>query len=126
MPLYDYICSNCGHRFETKQGIKDGPLTNCPACATPNLERAITTPLMIIDTTPKTLGTLAERNKKNIGSYELDKLGREHKTKKKQTLKLSKGMSRSTTNKERPFWRDSDKPLNLNKIEDVGGYIENG
>lgn len=32
MPLYDYRCDHCGHRFEVRQGIKEDPLTVCPRC----------------------------------------------------------------------------------------------
>ena len=32
MPLYDYQCVHCGHRFEVRQGIKEDPLTVCPQC----------------------------------------------------------------------------------------------
>src|SRR5919201_1607715 len=32
VPLYDYICDHCGHRFEVRQGIKEDPLTVCPRC----------------------------------------------------------------------------------------------
>ena len=32
MPLYDYQCDQCGHRFEVRQGIKEDPLTECPQC----------------------------------------------------------------------------------------------
>ena len=32
MPLYDYQCDKCGHRFEVRQGIKEDPLTECPQC----------------------------------------------------------------------------------------------
>ena len=32
MPLYDYQCDRCGHRFEVRQGIKEDPLTTCPQC----------------------------------------------------------------------------------------------
>ena len=32
MPLYDYRCDQCGHRFEVRQGIKEDPLTECPQC----------------------------------------------------------------------------------------------
>lgn len=35
MPTYEYICSKCGHTFETMQSIKAEPLTVCPkeSCA---------------------------------------------------------------------------------------------
>jgi putative FmdB family regulatory protein len=32
VPLYDYQCDHCGHRFEVRQGIKEDPLTVCPQC----------------------------------------------------------------------------------------------
>jgi len=30
MPTYEYICSKCGHTFETTQSIKAKPLEICP------------------------------------------------------------------------------------------------
>ncbi|HLT18073.1 MAG TPA: FmdB family zinc ribbon protein [Thermomicrobiales bacterium] len=32
MPLYDYACEECGHRFEVRQSFSDDPLTVCPEC----------------------------------------------------------------------------------------------
>jgi len=32
MPTYDYVCSECGHRFERRQAISAEPLTECPSC----------------------------------------------------------------------------------------------
>jgi putative FmdB family regulatory protein len=32
MPTYEYECSECGHRFELFQNIKDQPLKTCPKC----------------------------------------------------------------------------------------------
>jgi putative FmdB family regulatory protein len=32
MPLYEYLCENCGHRFEVIQKFSDAPLTECPKC----------------------------------------------------------------------------------------------
>ncbi len=33
MPNYDYLCRNCGHRFEAFQKISDIPLSKCPKCS---------------------------------------------------------------------------------------------
>ncbi len=35
MPLYDYQCDTCGHRFEVRQGIREDALTSCPQCGSP-------------------------------------------------------------------------------------------
>jgi putative FmdB family regulatory protein len=32
MPLYEYECDTCGHRFETIQRFSDPPLDRCPNC----------------------------------------------------------------------------------------------
>lgn len=32
MPLYEYECDACGHRFEVIQKFSDDPLTECPKC----------------------------------------------------------------------------------------------
>jgi putative FmdB family regulatory protein len=33
MPLYEYECDACGHRFEVIQKFSDAPIDKCPACA---------------------------------------------------------------------------------------------
>jgi putative FmdB family regulatory protein len=32
MPLYEYQCGACGHRFEAIQKFADAPLDTCPKC----------------------------------------------------------------------------------------------
>ena len=32
MPLYEYQCEPCGHRFERIQKFSDPPVESCPAC----------------------------------------------------------------------------------------------
>ncbi len=41
MPNYDYVCKECGHRFEAFQSMKDDALTTCPACEKESLQRLI-------------------------------------------------------------------------------------
>ena len=35
MPLYEYECGVCGHRFEVIQKFSDSPIERCPLCAEP-------------------------------------------------------------------------------------------
>jgi putative FmdB family regulatory protein len=35
MPLYEYQCDSCGHRFETIQKFSDAPIERCPKCDGP-------------------------------------------------------------------------------------------
>ncbi len=32
MPIYEYACGSCGHRFEAKQRFNDDPIAACPEC----------------------------------------------------------------------------------------------
>jgi putative FmdB family regulatory protein len=32
MPLYEYQCQSCGHRFEVIQKFSDAPVSVCPTC----------------------------------------------------------------------------------------------
>jgi putative FmdB family regulatory protein len=35
MPLYEYQCEKCGHRFEKIQKFSDKPVKKCPDCGGP-------------------------------------------------------------------------------------------
>jgi putative FmdB family regulatory protein len=35
MPLYEYQCDACGHRFEVIQKFSDPPVDKCPKCGSP-------------------------------------------------------------------------------------------
>lgn len=41
MPIYEYQCQSCGHQLEAIQKMSDAPLVDCPACASPNLQKQI-------------------------------------------------------------------------------------
>jgi len=43
MPLYDYLCQKCGHRFEKIQKFSDKIVTKCPKCGG-RVERVISAP----------------------------------------------------------------------------------
>ena len=35
MPLYEYQCEQCGHRFEVIQRFSDAPIETCASCGGP-------------------------------------------------------------------------------------------
>ena len=41
MPIYEYECKACGHTMEAIQRMSDEPLTECPACGKPSLQKLI-------------------------------------------------------------------------------------
>ena len=43
MPLYEYQCKKCGHRFEKIQKFSDKPIKKCPECGGA-VEQVVTAP----------------------------------------------------------------------------------
>lgn len=43
MPLYEYECTKCGHRFEKIQKFSDKKITKCPECGG-RVEQTISAP----------------------------------------------------------------------------------
>ena len=41
MPIYEYECKKCGHRFEQLQKITEKPLRTCPRCKKPQLVKLV-------------------------------------------------------------------------------------
>lgn len=39
MPIYDYQCQACGHRFETL--VRTGSTPTCPQCSSTTLEKSV-------------------------------------------------------------------------------------
>lgn len=44
MPIYEYLCGDCGHHLEAMQKISDEPLKDCPSCSKPALTKQISAP----------------------------------------------------------------------------------
>ncbi|HEY5717647.1 MAG TPA: zinc ribbon domain-containing protein [Motiliproteus sp.] len=41
MPIYEYLCADCGHQMEALQKISEDPLKDCPVCQQPGLKKQI-------------------------------------------------------------------------------------
>lgn len=41
MPIYEYVCRQCGHELEQLQKISDAPLSDCPRCGKADLVKKI-------------------------------------------------------------------------------------
>ncbi len=44
MPLYEYECEACGHRFEKIQKFSDAPVDECPACGAKQVHKLVSSP----------------------------------------------------------------------------------
>jgi putative FmdB family regulatory protein len=41
MPIYEYRCAACGQEHEALQKVSEPPLTDCPACGKPQLQKQL-------------------------------------------------------------------------------------
>jgi len=46
VPIYDYVCSSCGHRFEVFRGLNESGPHQCPLCEGP-VSRAFAPPTIL-------------------------------------------------------------------------------
>ena len=44
MPIFAYRCELCGHQFDELQKLADAPLTDCPECGEPALQKLLSAP----------------------------------------------------------------------------------
>ena len=44
MPIYEYVCDDCGHALEALQKLSEAPLQTCPACNKDALKKKISAP----------------------------------------------------------------------------------
>lgn len=44
MPIYEYQCDACGHYMDALQKVSEAPLTDCPECNKPSLQRLVSAP----------------------------------------------------------------------------------
>jgi putative FmdB family regulatory protein len=95
MPIYEYVCKECGHELEALQKISDAPLLACPACQKEALKKKISAPGFRLS---------------GSGWYETD-------FKSKNQKNLSKGDSADSSSSSKPDKSDksdkadkSDKP----------------
>ena len=44
MPMYEYECGACGHRFEQIQKFSDSPIKICPSCGKRKVQKLVSSP----------------------------------------------------------------------------------
>lgn len=67
--LYQYECYGCEQQYEANESIKADPQTICPNCCGA-VRRIITTCPHIALNNSNTIGQLADKNWKKMGTYE--------------------------------------------------------
>ncbi|MDR9433023.1 MAG: zinc ribbon domain-containing protein [Spiribacter sp.] len=110
MPIYEYICDDCGHELEALQGISDETLTDCPACDHSALRRKISAAAFRLKGSGWYETDFKKDNRRNLAG-EGKKEGA-----KTNAGSAEGGQSSSTPSKEKPTASSSDnKPSKASK-----------
>ncbi|HIE01558.1 MAG TPA: zinc ribbon domain-containing protein [Thiotrichaceae bacterium] len=104
MPIYEYACTDCGHKLEVMQKMNDLPLKECPACNQNTLKKLI---------------SAAAFHLKGTGWYETDFKGKKkqaetttekEKTEKEKTEKEKTGKEKTETSSSVQSTSKSQQP----------------
>jgi len=66
VPIYEYACGSCEHRFETIQRASEEPLKDCPACGASALKKLLSAPVFRLKGAGWYETDFKTGNKKNI------------------------------------------------------------
>ena len=103
MPLYEYECEKCGHRFEKIQKFSDKMVKKCPECGG-RVEQMISAPAVQFKGSGWYVTDYA--NKSHAPSSDG---GKDSKESKKDDKPKSDGSSKDTSSKERSSTESSSK-----------------
>jgi len=99
MPLYEYECKKCGHRFEKIQKFSDKPISKCPECGG-KVEQLLSAPAVQFKGSGWYVTDYAKKGGAPAASSESDSGAKESKEK-KETKKEEKPKSESSHKKHK-------------------------
>jgi len=95
MPLYEYQCKKCGHRFEKIQKFSDKMIKKCPECGGP-VEQMISAPAVQFKGSGWYVTDYAKKSHAPAAS---DSAGKDFKESKKEEKKTEGAAKESTAKK---------------------------
>jgi putative FmdB family regulatory protein len=97
MPLYEYQCDQCAHRFEVIQKYSDAPIDVCPKCGGP-VKKLLSSPAIQFKGTGWYITDYARSGKSDGGSTASSETKSETKTETKTETKSEPAKTESKGN----------------------------
>ena len=113
MPIFEYICDNCGHEFETLQKVSEAPLKKCEACGAKKLRKKISAAGFRLSGSGWYETDFKSEKRKNVSSSD-DKSGGDTSSASSKDSSGSTGMKESSSTSEKAT-------KNPNKTSKTGG-----
>lgn len=98
MPIYEYVCNDCGHEFEKLQKMSEAPLRDCPACDEESLKKKISAPGFRLSGSGWYETDFKSDKQKNLSKS--DSVNKENSSKSDKAADSSKAKSGSSSGKE--------------------------
>ena len=114
MPIYEYVCEDCGHALEALQKISDTPLLACPACEKDALKKKISAPRFRLSGSGWYETDFKSQNQKNLAKGDSADSGSSTKSDSANSSSSTKGGSAASSSSTK-----SDKPAS-------GGSTQSG
>jgi len=73
VPIYEYECRKCGHRFEVIQKISDPPVKKCEKCKKGKAEKLVSSPAIQFKGTGWYVTDYAKRGRESAKSEKAEK-----------------------------------------------------
>ncbi|MBL8070100.1 MAG: transcriptional regulator [Nitrospira sp.] len=96
MPIYEYQCTSCAHRFEVKQSIKDEPIKECARCGK-EVTKLISSPAIMFKGSGWYITDYSDKMKPGSGSDTSEKPAASTTDKTKAPASSEGGSTSSTT-----------------------------
>ena len=105
MPLYEYQCKVCHHRFEKIQKFSDPLVTECPECGEDEVEQMISAPAVQFKGTGWYVTDYAKKGSHSASASKSDSKSESNSDSKSDTKSESKTETKSET-KSKPGKKD--------------------
>jgi putative FmdB family regulatory protein len=94
MPMYEYECAACGHRFERIQKFSDPPVEECPSCGERKVQKLLSSPAIQFKGTGWYITDYAKKG--SVGAESGKESGKESKESSKESKESGKESKEST------------------------------
>ncbi len=95
MPMYEYECAACGHRFERIRKFSDPPIDECPKCGEPKVQKLLSSPAIQFKGTGWYITDYAKKG--SVGTETKESNSKESKESKESTKSAESKESKSST-----------------------------
>src|SRR5688500_12772582 len=110
MPLYEYECTACGHRFELIQKFSDAAIEQCPNCSELKVKKLLSSPAIQFKGTGWYITDYAKKGETKESGKESSKESKESRESRESKESGKESKESGKESKESTKWTESKRP----------------